>query len=638
MPAPSLGWWCRATRAGIQSLAELRGKRVGIVTGTVALSEKDHTVARFKSREELLEGFRAAALDAAFLDADFAAWYLKGHPQLALRLVTGYVPRERWNMALAVRAKDAQLLVEINRALAQLAESGELRKIYADSGVPFHPRFEASSRQQSSPDTWHRIRERGELVVSFDPANLPYSSAKEDRPGFDLELARALAQQLHVKLRVEWLDIHHETAVGQLLQHQCDLVLGEAVAPNVVADDEELAGKILYSRPYYGTGYVLVQRKNGPRVQSLAELKGAKSERLGTEAGSVADYQLRQRGYLRRLFRNQLATLKGLSDGDIDYAYLWANVGWTLHVSPDLSAELVPNYVPEDHWNIAVAMNQKDEELKQHVDEALGALIADGTVARALARYHVPYYAPFPELARDAQGSAPGVIRHGVADRGPEPQLEKIQRSKQAYSGLARIRSAGELVVGLDQNNLPFSTAHPEPAGLDHEIAGLLAEQLGVRLRVYWALSAHDSYPSKLSAKGLCDVILGVMPDDRFAHRVLFSTALLSCEVPTGRPVGGRSARGQRAGGRGGRSRRARAEGARGAVLSEHRSDSGSHRDRSGEGRLRDLDTGRLAGPRALAGKDHLPRRRRIRGLLSHHRGGAQDGPRSQGRDRPGLG
>ncbi len=30
--------------------------------------------------------------------------------------------------------------------------------------------------------------------------------------------------------------------------------------------------------------------------------------------------------------------------------------------------------------------------------------------------------------------------------------------------------------------------------------------------------------------------------------------------------------------------------------------------------------------------------RRRIRGLLSHLRGGAQDGPRSEGRDRPGLG
>ena len=84
------------------------------------------------------------------------------------------------------------------------------------------------------------------------------------------------------------------------------------------------------------------------------------------------------------------------------------------------------------------------------------------------------------------------------------------------------MRSAGEIVVGLDQNNLPFSTAHPEPAGLDYEIAELLAKELGVRLRVFWAYSSHDSYPSKLT-RGLCDVLLGVTPDDRFEKRVQFS-------------------------------------------------------------------------------------------------------------------
>ena len=76
--------------------------------------------------------------------------------------------------------------------------------------------------------------------------------------------------------------------------------------------------------------------------------------------------------------------------------------------------------------------------------------------------------------------------------------------------------------VGLDQNNLPYSTAHPKPAGFEYEVAGLLAEELGVRLRVYWAYSSHDSYPSKLS-RGLCDVLLGVAVDDRFEQRVNFS-------------------------------------------------------------------------------------------------------------------
>jgi ABC-type amino acid transport substrate-binding protein len=508
---------------GARSLADIRGKRVGIVTGTVPIPEKDHTVIRFRTREEALDGFKTAGLDAAFLDADFAAWYLHEHPQLGLRVVPEFVPRERWNMAMAVRAADSQLLVEINRSLGELAESGELRKVYTDHGVSFRLPFTGAARQKVAPNTWRRIVDRKELVVSMDPANLPYSSAKDDQPGLDVELAHALADRLGIKLRIEWLDAHHESAVGQLLERECDLVFGEAVDVNAVAEDEALAGKVIYSRPYYGTGYVLVRRKAGPRAKSLAELKEMKSLRLGAEAGSIGDYRLRQAGHMRRLYRNQLAVLKALSDGDIDFAYLWANAGWTLHASPDFDAELVTNYLPEDHWNIAVAMVRGDDELKRHVDDALDTLIKDGTVARAVVRYHVPYFTPFPEPGRTVKGDADGTIRHAIADRGREPQMERIQKSKVAYSGMARVRSAGELVVGLDQNNLPLSTAHPHPAGLDLEIAGLLADKLGVTLRVYWAYSSHDSYASKLSPKQLCDVILGITPDARFAQRVLYS-------------------------------------------------------------------------------------------------------------------
>jgi ABC-type amino acid transport substrate-binding protein len=521
--AAQFGLVVRHELQGIRSLSDLRDKPVGIVTGTIAISEKDHAVVRFKSREELLGGFQSARLDAAFLDSDFAAWYLHQHPQPGLRQASEFVPRERWNMAIAVRAKDASLLVDLNRALAQLAESGELKKIYDEHGAPFRAPIGISTSQRLPSDVWPRIRERGELVVCMDPANLPYSSARPDRPGFDVELAQALAGYLKLKLRIEWLDVHHETAVGELLQGRCDLVFGEAVAANAVADDEPLVGKVLYSRPYYGTGYLLVERKDGPHVQSLAELKGKKSQRLGTEAGSMADYSLRQHGYLRRLYRNQLATLKALSDGDIDHAYLWANVGWTLHTSPEFKLQLVPGYVPVDHWNIAVGMRAGNDELRKQVDAALEHLIADGTVARALARYHVPHFLPFPEPTRGGQGSAEPTIRHAAADRGTEPKMQRIATSRHPYSAMERIRSADELVVGLDQNNLPFSTAHPKPAGLDYEIAGLLAQQLRVPLRVYWAYSSHDSYPSKLASKQLCDLILGVRPDDRFGQRVLYS-------------------------------------------------------------------------------------------------------------------
>ncbi|MBM4070316.1 MAG: transporter substrate-binding domain-containing protein [Planctomycetes bacterium] len=510
----------------IRSLADLRGQRVGIVAGTVAISETEHKVGQFKSREQLLHEFHKHKLAAAFVDADFASWQLHQHPKLGLQLVKDYVPREHWNMALAVRIKSVDLLTDLNKALAELSESGQIRKVYAAQGVAYRPPFTSNARRKTSFNTWKRIQERGVMAVSLDPANLPYSSAKTERAGFDVELLRALAREMGVKLRIDWLDIHRATAIGKLLDGASDLAFGTPIDDNAVEDDDDLGGKLLFSRPYYGTGYLLVTRKDGPPIKSLSDLKGEKARRLGAEAGSVADYRLRQRGYLRSLYRNQLAVLKAMHDGGIDYGYLWANVGWTLHTSPDLAVKLAAGYVPEDHWNIAIAMRHGDEELKKHVDAALTKLIKDGTVAKTLARYHVPYFAPFPDDKKDKGGSKDAearVIKHPAIERGLEPQMQRVQGSKNPYSGLERVRSAGVLVVGLDQRNLPFSTAHPRPAGLDYEIAGLLAKKLGVSLRIYWGYSSHASYPSRLATRKLCDVMLGVMPDDRFAKRVLYS-------------------------------------------------------------------------------------------------------------------
>jgi ABC-type amino acid transport substrate-binding protein len=194
------------------------------------------------------------------------------------------------------------------------------------------------------------------------------------------------------------------------------------------------------------------------------------------------------------------------------------------------------DYIPEDRWNIAIAMRHGDVELKKHVDRALNEIIQQGIVATALKRYHTPYLEPFdspteknkqsPVQPTSKTGStnvrSSGVIAPPI-ERGLEPQMARRQRSKQSYHGLNLVRSRGTLIVGLDQNNLPFSTAHPRPAGLDYEIAKLLAKQLGVSLQVYWAYSSHDSYPSKLANKKLCDAILGVMPDDRFSGEVSFS-------------------------------------------------------------------------------------------------------------------
>src|SRR5262249_53575627 len=158
------------------------------------------------TRENLLDEFEKAKLDGGFIDADFAAWYLHQHPKLRLQFVTEFVPRERWNLALAVRATDATLLEGLNRALSQLAKEGEIKKALGGRGVPHRPPFTETARRTVAVNTWKRIQERGELVVSMDPLNLPYSNAKGDKQGFDVELAQALAERMGLKLKLHWMD------------------------------------------------------------------------------------------------------------------------------------------------------------------------------------------------------------------------------------------------------------------------------------------------------------------------------------------------------------------------------------------------------------------------------------------------
>ncbi|MDC0936740.1 transporter substrate-binding domain-containing protein, partial [Pirellulales bacterium] len=514
----------RGDQRGIRSLVELHGKRVGIVSGTTPVSRQDHRVVGFPSCEALLRGFEQSKLDGALVDVDFTAWYLKEHPQLKLRLVDEFVSNHRWSIGIAVREADRSLRDEISRAIDSSIQHASLRPLFARVGLVHRPPLVDAAVQPTvvKQETWQRIVAGDALVVSMDPANLPYSSADAEQPGFDVIIAQALAKQLGVDMRIEWIDVHSETAIGQLLDHESDLAFGAAVDPDAMDDEEEIAGKVIYSRPYYGTGYFLVARQAAEPVTSLADLKGEKSRRLGTQAGTIADYSLRQRGYLRRLFGTQLALLTSLEKGGIDYAYLWSNSGWLLHQSPEVNAKIVSGYVPEDRWNIAVAMRSGDVQLKKQVDRSLESIVRRGVVAEALREYHVPYLAPF-EMAADANPASVEGVRHRAIDRGLEPKMSLRQRSQQSYDDLAKIRSRGTLVVGLDQNNLPYSTAHPQPAGVDLEISALLAEKLGVSLEVYWAYSSHDSYPSKLAKKRSCDVILGVMPDDRFADRVAYS-------------------------------------------------------------------------------------------------------------------
>ncbi len=256
--------------------------------------------------------------------------------------------------------------------------------------------FQAPSAWAAKESALARIRKAGVLVVALDPDNLPYSHSQKTPPGFDVEISKELAKKLGVEVKFHWVDTIRNTPLGDLIEEECDCALGSAIEVNTAGDDVGNVGrKVLFTKPYYSTGYVLVVNEDGPRAKKLAELKGKK---IGAEAGSVADYNLNLKGHTRRLYPRQEAIFTGLERGEIEAGFMWApNVGFMLQGNPKLRFKLVEGYVPEAgfRWNIGAAVRKEDGDLKDFLDKAFQELVQSGQAKKFIVQYGAPYFPPF---------------------------------------------------------------------------------------------------------------------------------------------------------------------------------------------------------------------------------------------------
>ena len=262
-------------------------------------------------------------------------------------------------------------------------------------------------------DALEDIKEKGVLTVCMDVRNLPYSNADPELPGLDVEIAQLLAAELGVKLELHWLDSLRDSLLADMLKGHCDCVIGIPIEERAMSESVQLGKRVEFSKPYYGTGYVLIKRKDLQR--SPKTLEDIKLQTIGTEAGSIASDVLRQMGYTRRIYRSQTAVLDALQKGEIAYGCVWANAGWLIEKGsriqraartetayPEL--EVVDRYIPEPRlrWNVSIAFSKNTPERDtQALQDIVNTIIEQKWSAEKLKqlsqKYHLPYFAPFEE-------------------------------------------------------------------------------------------------------------------------------------------------------------------------------------------------------------------------------------------------
>ena len=261
--------------------------------------------------------------------------------------------------------------------------------------------------------TLEEIEKKGVLTVCVDVRNLPYSNADPELPGLNVEIAHLLAEALGVELELHWLNSLRDSLLADMLRGHCDCVIGIPIEERAMSESIQLGKRVDFSKPYYGTGYVLVKRKNNQ--QSPKTLKDLKSETIGAEGGSIASDVLRQQGYNRRVYGSQIAVLNALQKGQIAYGCVWANAGWLIEKGsriqqaeqtgtayPEL--EIVEGYIPEPRfrWNVAIAFSKDTPERRTRAfQDAVNKIIEEKWSEEKLKelseKYHLPYFTPFQE-------------------------------------------------------------------------------------------------------------------------------------------------------------------------------------------------------------------------------------------------
>ena len=232
------------------------------------------------------------------------------------------------------------------------------------------------------------IRDRGVLSLCAHANALPFASKTQEPPGFQIELARALAAALGVGLHVEWVVSGIQFRVAD-----CDIVLD-----TIAVAEAQAERRLQLSKPYQRSGVGLALRPDARGVARFDDLVG---HQVGVQGRSLAAMLLAQRGVRLTFFGYEEEMVDAVARGEIEAAAVSpAAAGYFNLRHPQTPVQFVHAYdtEPELRWNLAVGLRRADPPLREAIDAAIDRLMSDGTVARIYARYGIEHRPPAPAL------------------------------------------------------------------------------------------------------------------------------------------------------------------------------------------------------------------------------------------------
>ena len=216
------------------------------------------------------------------------------------------------------------------------------------------------------------IRARGSLVNGVEAQNPPFEFIENGEiVGFDIDLSRAFAESVGVKLEV--IDTAWSGVIPSLYSQKFDMIW------SAMTITEPRKKAVTFSKPYASDQVEFIVRKGDTAIKSIEDLN---SKKVATQLNSAAEFQLKEIAKSKNLtidirsFDSFPAAYLDLANGNVDAATsTQLNNRELFKKQPDVYE--VALKLPIYNF-VGVATRQQDTDLSKAIDEFIAAMKASG--------------------------------------------------------------------------------------------------------------------------------------------------------------------------------------------------------------------------------------------------------------------
>jgi polar amino acid transport system substrate-binding protein len=238
------------------------------------------------------------------------------------------------------------------------------------------------------------ILARGAFSICVDPDAMPFSQRSGAPAGFEIDLAKILADRIGVRLDTDWIAMR-----GAARRANCDAIMGSlAQAQSGEAEEHKPSTGILraaLTHPYARETTRIVIAEDSPPVQTLDDLRGRS---VAVLYASLTHYILNTKHIpVRTPYPTQEEILAAVASKEMSAGIVgdWI-FDWYQKTHPESGLRIVTDLVvdPDLDYNVAITLRNTDVALLEKVNAVLDALKSDGSLTRLFADYGLTYTAP----------------------------------------------------------------------------------------------------------------------------------------------------------------------------------------------------------------------------------------------------